>query len=193
MFSLVTHGNALLSAINVSKGLVIGKALIVVNSTIAKTVSMKSHMQDIIPSKDFNVDFKDGFHLSAAPVYHAGIDLVILENFAKRVQPFDDGEYKVVVFNKGGRYSMGDIRPDWFQERDYGKTLVVFNTAEEIILEFGGDRNWGPSVIAPSSKVTIDDNNAFLEGYIVAKTFASTNPFLQLDGEPYTGPVQCNC
>ena len=40
------------------------------------------------------------------------------------------------------------------------------------------------------SEVTIDDNNAFKDGYVVAKSFISTQTYEQVHGSPYKGGLQ---
>ena len=150
-------------------------------------------MSAINPSYDHRVNFNGGSQIGSPSLSAAGVDFTTLEKFATKVQSSEVGEFKVVVFTKGGKYNMGAVRPSWWQDYDRGKTLVVFNTVEDVILEFGDNRKWGPSVIAPFSKVTIDNNNAFNDGYVVAKSFVSTQTYQQLHGDPYKGPVQCSC
>ena len=71
-------------------------------------------------------------------------------------------------------------------------TLAIFNTADPVRLTVGsGGRKFGPSVIAPFSEVTIDDSNAFNDGYVVAKSFKSSQTNQQLHGSPYKGGLTC--
>ena len=149
-------------------------------------------MKAISPSANYNVNFNGGKSITPNPLIAAGIDFSVLECLARNAKSFEANGYKVVVFTKGGRYTMDDLRPSWFQDYDNGKTLAIFNTSENVLLAVGnGGRKFGPSVLAPFSEVTIDDNNAFNDGYIVAKTFRSTQTYQQLHGKAYNGAFQC--
>jgi hypothetical protein len=192
-FSLITKGNALVSAHNVYTGLAIGTTMTVFEPNTSKTVGGKSFMQAISPVTDHRVNFNGGIAISSNPLGEAGIDFAVLETFATKVKPSDVNGYKVVVFTQGGTYTMDNVRPSGYQDEDNGLTLVVFNTSENVRLAFGNNRKWGPSVLAPFSEVTIDDNNAFNDGYIVAKTFKSTQTYQQLHGDPYKGTTTCSC
>jgi hypothetical protein len=79
-----------------------------------------------------------------------------------------------------------------FQDYDLGKTLVIFNTTDDVRSATGNNRTFGPAVIAPFSQVTIDVNNAFHDGYVVARSIISTQTNQQLHGDPLSRPCQCN-
>ena len=158
----------------------------------SKTVGGMSYIQAISPSSNYNVNFNGGKLFTSTPLSAAGINWSVLECVARTAKSFEANGYKVVVFTKGGTYTMDHLRPSGFQDYDNGKTLAIFNTSESIRLAVGaGGRKFGPSVIAPFSEVTIDDNNAFNDGYVVAKTFRSTQTYQQLHGSPYKGGFQC--
>jgi hypothetical protein len=56
---------------------------------------------------------------------------------------------------RGGTYNLHDFVPGG-QREDNGKTLVIFNTSEAVtLIKTYDNRQFGPSVIAPFSKVTI--------------------------------------
>jgi hypothetical protein len=56
---------------------------------------------------------------------------------------------------RGGTYHLYDFVPDG-QGENYGKTLAIFNTSEEVMSTKTPDaRQFGPSVIAPFLKFTI--------------------------------------
>ena len=98
---------------------------------------------------------------------------------------FDENGCRVVVFNHGGTFTMDDLRPSYFQDYDNGKTMALFNTYDPVSLAAGaGGRKLCPSVIALFSDVTIDDSNAFNDGYIVASNFHSSNTHQQRHGNP---------
>lgn len=109
------------------------------------------------------------------------------------------GGYIVKVFNKGGTYSMDDCRYNG-QGEDNGKTLCVFNTNEDVVLtKTSSGRQFGPSVLAPFSVVTLDGSAGYLDGCVVAKEFgpSSAKPVvsnpdaLQMHGDCYSGPFKC--
>jgi hypothetical protein len=82
---------------------------------------------------------------------------------------------------------------------DNGKTLVVFNTADDIILtKTQSGRQFGPFVLAPFSKVTILGDAGFVDGWIVAKTLTvkeggdTVATSLQLHGDFYNGGFTCH-
>jgi len=112
---------------------------------------------------------------------------------AQTAQSSESGEYKVVVLTKGGSYNLYDFRPGG-QGTDEGKTLVIFNTVEDVILAGIDGRQFGPSVLAPFSKVTLLGNAGYLDGCLFAKTFVSDDEAadsLQLHGKCYSGPLDC--
>jgi hypothetical protein len=164
----------------------------VYDPSASKTVGRMSYMQAISPSSNYNVNFNGGKQFTTNPLGTAGIDFSVLECVARSAKSFEANGYKVVVFTKGGTYTMDDLRPSGFQDYDNGKTLAIFNTYDAVRLAVGaGGRKFGPSVIAPFSDVTIDDNNAFNDGYVVAKSFKSTQTYQQLHGSAYKGGLQC--
>jgi hypothetical protein len=157
----------------------------------SKTVGGRSYTQCISPSEGHNVNFNGGVEIGGDALAAAGVDFSVFECLARTAKSYEESGYKVVVFTSGGTYTMDDVRPSEFQDYDRGKTLVIFNTSDDVRLAFGNNRKFGPSVIAPYSQVTIDDNNAFNDGYIVAKSFVSTQTYQQLHGDPYKGAFKC--
>lgn len=87
------------------------------------------------------------------------------------------------------------------QGEDNGRTLLVFQTDEDIQLVATRDgRQFGPSVLAPFSTVTLDGSAGYADGVIIAKQFGPSTSYptvsnpdaLQLHGDGYTGPMECN-
>jgi len=117
-------------------------------------------------------------------------------SLAQTAQSSQSGQYKVVVLTQGGSYDLFDFRPGG-QGTDDGNTLVIFNTVEDVILtgtaQVGG-RQFGPSVLAPFSKVTLQADAGYVDGCLFAKTFVSDGvqaDSLQLHGKCYSGPLEC--
>ena len=82
------------------------------------------------------------------------------------------------------------------QGEDNGNTLVVFNTSDEICLtKTSSGRQFGPSVLAPFSKVVLRNEAGYIDGNIVAKKFSTVGgnfgDGLQLHGDAYDGGVKC--
>ena len=193
---MITKGNAQVSAHNTYSGLAIGGTLTVFDTSQYKAVDGMSYMNAISPATDYKVNFNGGKQFTAnkpPALSAAGVDFSVLECVARSAKSSEVNGYKVVVFTKGGTYSMRDLRPDGFQDYDQGKTLAIFNTADPVRLRADPitGRKFGPSVIAPFSDVTIDDDNDFNDGYVVAKTFKATSTKQQLHGGPFKGELTC--
>jgi hypothetical protein len=154
-------------------------------------------MQAIVPATNHGINFNGGMQISGKPLTDAGIDFSVLECIAKSAKstevaiPGSSKTYKVVVFTKGGSYSMDDVRDASYVDEDNGLTLVIFNTCDDVRLIFKNNRKFGPSVLAPFSLVTVDDNNDFVDGFIVARQFMSTKTSQQLHGDAFQGVVSC--
>ena len=100
-------------------------------------------------------------------------------------------------------YHMFDFLGQDAQAYDSGKTLIVFTFSQDICLVDTNphDRSWGPSVLAPYSKVRLLEQAGFSDGTIIAKQFTTYKPWpdhtnsggtqLQLHGDMYDGPIEC--
>ena len=84
---------------------------------------------------------------------------------------------------------------DTCSEEDDGKTVIVFNTQDNVILNRTSDgRGFGPSVIAPFSRVEVLGETGHVDGFIVAKSFVTTGSeatSLRLHGDAYMGAWEC--
>ena len=96
---------------------------------------------------------------------------------------------KVKVVTNGGNVDMCQF--SFTEECDNGERMIVFNTNEDVTLNScaGNGRKFGPSVLAPFSKVTL--NSDFIDGFVVAREFISNNSNQQCHGDVYTGPLEC--
>jgi len=129
------------------------------------------------------------------------LDFDHYEWLARNMKSSEVNGKKVIVKNTGtdgsrnGCYDLYDFRPGG-QGYDNGNTLVVFNTTDDICLTKTTDgRQFGPSVLAPFSKVTLT-HAGFIDGTVIAKEFTTVDgqylgTELQLHGSNYNGPIEC--
>jgi len=129
------------------------------------------------------------------------IDFAHYEWLAKNMKSSDKNGKKVIVKTTGkdgsqnGCYDLYDFRQPG-QGYDNGNTLVVFNTKDPICLTKTNDgRQFGPSVLAPFSKVTLT-NAGFIDGIVIAKEFTTVRGSnkgtdLQLHGKTFNGEIEC--
>lgn len=102
--------------------------------------------------------------------------------------------YRVIVVTqpKGSCYHMYDFLDRNAQGSDNGKTLIVFAFLDDICLTATPDgRQFGPSVLAPFSNVTLT-NAGYLDGIIIARRFTTvmngnSGGEQQLHGNVYSG------
>ncbi len=132
----------------------------------------------------------------------AGIDFAHYEWLAQNLKNSNINGKKVIVKTSGTRpgggcWNLYDFRPSG-QGEDNGITLVVFNTSDDICLTGTSDgRQFGPSVLAPFSKVSLRSGAGFIDGNVIARkftTFKWPNSYgdnLQLHGDAYKGEVLC--
>jgi hypothetical protein len=124
------------------------------------------------------------------------IDFSHFEWLAQNAEDSDINGYKVIVKTSGGTFDTSDFRGSDGQGEDNGRTVVIFNTADEVTLtKTNWGRQFGPSVNAPFSVVKLDGDTGFMHGFVVAQEFDSNvegDPSkLQLHGDTYVGPITC--
>jgi hypothetical protein len=120
-----------------------------------------------------------------------GFEWSDFEWLAKNIKDSRANGYSVKVYTKGGMYNMYKV-PGATQGYDKGKSLIVFNTKEPIRLIATSDgRQFGPSVLAPFSEVTLAGAAGFIDGFVIAKVFKSNGNGLQMHGDFYKGPLTC--
>lgn len=172
------------------KGVAIGGTLVDgspnEHGTVGRTMS---YIKNLDPNARFN--FNGGVTLGRSA------DPAMIQHFeyiATHAVSSTSGDFKVYVLTRGGTYNLYDFVPGG-QGEDNGKTLVIFNTPEGVTLTKTNDsRQFGPSVIAPFSKVTILGDAGYVDGLIVGKTVVtsgSNQSQLQLHGDTYMGPIRC--
>jgi hypothetical protein len=116
------------------------------------------------------------------------------EWLSQNVKSSTSGTYKVLVFNYGGTFDLYSIRPQGLAN-DYGNSLIIFNTNQDVFITKTYDgRQFGSSILAPFSRVTIMDNAGFIDGFIIAKELQDSGLFvglLAINGYGYKGPLSC--
>ena len=114
-----------------------------------------------------------------------GIDFARFEWLAQNLRDYDKNGYKVFVKTSGsppggGCWNMFHFLDQDAQGEDNGNTLVVFNTSDEICLtKTSSGRQFGPSVLAPFSKVVLRNEAGYIDGNIVAKKFSTVGGTLE--------------
>ena len=187
----MTTGDATIGAHSMYKGLAIGGTLYDGTPNESGTVdSTQSYVNALDQSANFN--FNGGISKGSSSVADAMYDRFVY--LAQNAKDSQSGNYKVVVQTMGGTYNMYDFNPGG-QGEDNGKTLVIFNTDEDITLTKTSDgRQFGPTVIAPFAKVIVRGDAGFVDGSIYAKTFetnGNNQGSLQLHGDTYSGAIEC--
>ena len=148
----------------------------------------------VVGSKSGSTNWNGG--VTTGTLADASIDFNDLIYLAQNADDYYDPStgFKVVVLEVGGTFNTYDFNPGG-QGEDNGKTLVIFNTSDKVILDKTSDgRQFGPSVIAPFSTVELKGDAGFIDGFVVAKNFATTGSNmsqLQIHGDHYEGPIVC--
>jgi hypothetical protein len=190
-YTLITKGDATIHAHSIGTGIAIGGTLYDGTSQANGVVTGKA----IYGAKlGGSWSFNGGAEQGALP-----FDWTVFEWLAQNLVDYNSGGYKVKVFKQGGTYSMDSILHD-SQGEDNGHSLMVFNTNADINLkQTSGGRQFGPSVLAPFSTVTLQGNAGYIDGFVIAEEFGPSglapkvsNPdALQMHGDYYTGPLTC--
>ena len=195
-FALITQGDAILAPKTIYKGIAIGGTLdrvdtsynIVVSSNYGDT---KSYVYKEAKTQ-LNINYNGQGVQRGTTLSQAGIDFEALKCLAGKLKPMGNGDqnqYNIFVMTRGGTFNLFDFHKEG-QGENNGKTLVVFNTSEDVTLTNASGRQFGPSVLAPFSKVTLS-NTGFIDGWVVAKTFNSLTSSDQMHADAYTGPASC--
>jgi hypothetical protein len=196
-YSLITLGDAQVHAHEIYKGLAIGGTLTDGTPSDSTVVGGASFAKQKVGG---TWDFKKGYtNGNLADVF----DWSHFRWLARNIQSGWGENYNLRVFRHGGTFSSAGVDgwSNWNgQGEDNGVTLMVFKTNEDIrLVQTGNGRQFGPSVLAPFSTVTVDGNAGFVDGFIIAKAFGPSNSFgvgenagsLQLHGDGYKGPIEC--
>jgi hypothetical protein len=192
IYSVISKEDASIGAHSMYKGVAVGGTLSDgtpdSSATFDRTTSRVKALAN--PNRfNFNGGIETGVSLETS------VDFGHFEWLAGAAKSGDfEGGKKVVVLTKGGTYNLYDFR-NGGQGEDNGNTIVIFNTSDDVILTKTHDgRQFGPSVIAPFSKVIVLGNAGFVDGTIVGKqvvTSGGNQGQLQLHGDNYNGPFVC--
>ena len=189
-FSIITWGDATIAGHSLYKGVGIGGTFYDGSPNEYGTVDRTmSYIRYLDPNEKFH--FNGGLTVGQSvpqSMYDQFIHLATNAVSAK----YSDG-YEVFVLTRGGTYDLYDFVYEG-QGENNGKTLVIFNTSEDVTLTSASGRQFGPSVLAPFSKVIVLGDAGYVDGFIVGKTVHTSGPNasgLQFHGDGYTGPLTC--
>ena len=199
-YSLITLGNAQISGHSVYLPVAVGGTLKDgtpnESGNIASNTRGKSYVNAFYgnTAQTFN-NFPNGGYSIISNLSEANLQWDHFEWIARNARSSTSQNYKVVVFTTGGTFNLYDAR-DGGQSNDNGNTLMIFNTQADIFLTKTSDgRAFGPSVIAPFSRVTLFGDAQSIDGFVVAKEFTDSGGNagqLQMHGKGYTGPISCS-
>eukprot|EP00980_Cylindrotheca_fusiformis_P000502 scaffold120_cov59-Cylindrotheca_fusiformis.AAC.18 len=191
-YAVITKSHAEISMHEIQNGIAIGGLLsnpmrtsVLVGS---KWTDGKSYLDRLVDECPF--EFKGG-RLIGKPLEEV-LDFQHFEQVAQNAFNRTEGGMSVIVMNHGGTFDTHDFLPGFKpHQADNRNTVVVFNTTETVILNRTNDgQPFRPSVIAPFSRVELHSDAGFMEGSIVAHSFATTgsNPSaLSMSGKAYAG------
>ena len=191
-YSLVTTTSARVGAHSMYKGIAIGGTLTDgtpnESGTVDRTMSYINNKEGTV-RLNFNAGVKYGATDVPASMWKQ------FEYLATHAKSSSSNGKKVFVVTKGGTYDMCDFLDQNAQGYDNGNTLVIFNTSEDVVItKTDHGRQFGPSIIAPFSKVTVLGDAGFVDGSIYSKSFVTSGRgegSLQLHGATYSGPISC--
>jgi len=209
-YALITAGDAKVSAHDVYRAVHIGGTLTdgstndnVISANYQNQVSWMGALgSPVKPTAGATLEIK-GPNVQNVPYplpnYVVGgspqLDFAFYEWLTRNAKSSTSGNYMVVVVTTGGTYNTENFRGPNGQGSDNGNTLVIFNTNQDVTLDCtSSSRQFGPSVIAPFSKVIIKGRAGYVDGLVVAKQFTDDNlsaDSLQMHGNVYTGPITC--
>lgn len=201
-YSVITEGDTRSAAKEVYRAFAVGGTL---ENTSGGTITAqvatrdggpKSYVGNLVNPAKF--DFKGGYEEDAS----LPVDFGNFKSLANNAVSGTYGSHKVVVVEPGQTpasgtcWSITDFRGADGQAYDNGQTLVIFregtsNDNISLCKSPINGRSFGPTVIAPYAKVTLEAGAGFLDGVIVAKEFYNSDSSLQLHGSVYTGQIEC--
>ncbi len=190
-YSVITKEGANSAAKNVYKKMYVGGNL---RNPSQSTVTVGGHVYYGSITWPINMNFNGGKtkldDMSSPP-----LDFEYYEWLASHINAGAHANgYEIIVETqpKGSCYNMYDFLGSAAQGSNNGKTLIVFTFPDDICLTKTPDgRQFGPSVLAPFSKVTLT-NSGYLDGIVIARKFTtvqggSNGSEQQLHGNVYSG------
>jgi hypothetical protein len=190
-YSVITKENAASAAKTVYKNMFVGGNF---SNPGTSSITVNGHVYhgDII--EPINTNFNGGktklSTMGSPPVNFAYYEWLATHLVAG---VYSNG-YQVIVVTqpKGSCYHMNDFLATTAQGSNNGKTLIVFTFTDNICLTKTSDgRQFGPSVLAPFSNVTLADAG-YIDGIIIARRFTTvmngnSGSEQQLHGNVYCG------
>lgn len=162
------------AAKNVYKNMYVGGTL---SNPSQSTVTVGGHVYYGSITEPINMNFNGG-KSKLSDLSESPLDFEYYEWLATHITAgsYSDG-YDVIIETQpktdGSCYTMHDFLGSSAQGANNGKTLVVFTFDSDICLTKTSDgRQFGPSVLAPFSKVTLTDAG-YLDGVVIAKSFTT--------------------
>eukprot|EP00980_Cylindrotheca_fusiformis_P020143 scaffold7212_cov165-Cylindrotheca_fusiformis.AAC.3 len=191
-YAIIAKSHAEISMHEIERGLAIGGLLSnPLNTTVVVGTKRKrpSYIDRVV--SECHIEFMGGRRIGE-PLEEV-LDFEFFEHVARTAfNRTQTNNRKVIVMTHGGTFDTHDFipgfKPQWTDRR---KTVVVFNTEEKVILTSTADgQPFRPTVIAPFSRVELHSDAGYMEGSIVAHSFATTgsNPSaLSMRGLAYDG------
>ena len=202
-FSIITKENIYSAAHNVYTDIAAGTNIANPHPTSSVVINGVAYYVDPTPSTS-GPWHANGGKIPINALSDIGINFAHFEWLAQNLKDSTDVDgKKVIVLTSatppgGGCWNLFHFRDQDAQGEDNGITLVVFNTPDEICLTgTSSGRQFGPSVLAPFSKVVLRKGAGFLDGTIVARKFSTVRVWgdfgdnLQVHGDAYDGQVKC--
>mmetsp|Transcript_19385 Transcript_19385/g.42160 ORF Transcript_19385/g.42160 Transcript_19385/m.42160 type:complete len:278 (+) Transcript_19385:144-977(+) len=190
-YSVITKERTINTAKNVYRKIFVGGSL---RNPSQSTVTVGGHVYYGSLREPINTNFNGG-GTKLSDVSSPPLDFDYYEWLATNIMEgsYSDG-YQVIVVSqpKGSCYNMYDFLGSDAQGSNNGKTLIVFTFSNDVCLTKTPDgRQFGPSVLAPFSKVTLT-NSGYLDGIVIARRFttytsSSEGSEQQLHGNVYRG------
>lgn len=190
-YSVITKERTNSAAKNVYKKMFVGGNL---NNPGQSTVTVSGHVYYGTITEPINTNFNGG-KTKLSDMSSPPLDFEYYEWLATRITAGSYGNgYEVIIETqpKGSCYNMYDFLGSAAQGSNNGKTLIVFTFSDDICLTKTPDgRQFGPSVLAPFSEVTLT-NAGYLDGVVIARRFTTVmnggdGSEQQLHGEVYNG------
>jgi hypothetical protein len=190
-FSIITWGDCTIAGHSMYKGVGIGGAFYDGSPDEYGTIDhTMSYIRYLNPNNKFH--FNGGLTVGETVPQSMYDQLNYVANNAVSAK-YHDG-YEVFVLTRGGTYDLYDFIYEG-QGENNGKTLVIFRTHEDVILTSANGRQFGPSVLAPFSKVIVMGDAGYVDGFVIGNSVHTSGHEangLQFHGDGYTGPLTCH-
>ena len=190
-YSIITKENAASAAKTVYKNMFVGGNF---SNPGNSTITVNGHVYYGDIKEPIKTNFNGG-NTKLSTMIAPPLDFGYYEWLATHIVPDGYAQgYDVIVATqpKGSCYHMYDFLGPNAQGSNNGKTLIVFTFSDSICLTKTPDgRQFGPSVLAPFSEVTMTDAG-YLDGVVIARRFTTvkngnSGSEQQMHGNVYAG------